>query len=58
MRASVVRFCASAASAEYTGSLMQPGAHQQTLKRSFTVGGLGLHTARYGKMRHSALHTC
>jgi hypothetical protein len=28
---------------------MQPGQYQQTLKTSFTVGGLGLHSGEYGE---------
>lgn len=30
---------------------MQPTAHQQTLRRSFTVGGIGLHTGEYAIVR-------
>lgn len=31
--------------------LTQPAAHQQTLRRSFTVGGIGLHTGEYAIVR-------
>ena len=33
---------------------VQPGEHQQTLARSFTIGGLGLHTGEYGE----SISTC
>ena len=33
-------------------ALLQPSIHQQTLRQSFTVGGLGLHTAEYGELPH------
>lgn len=32
-------------------ALSQPAAHQQTLRRSFTVGGIGLHTGEYAIVR-------
>lgn len=36
--------------------LALPGPYQQTLKRSFTVGGLGLHTAQYAYVRVRPAH--
>lgn len=43
--------CQTAPATPFSLALLQPAAHQQTLRRSITVGGVGLHTGEFAVVR-------